>query len=419
MSTPDSSTGGLPLRPESTDIRIASKAPEYSPEPAAGETSLSLSPTIRNESASRRTFFTRQDDITLTFVRQVEDVAVPRYGRAGCIAGEVRLASTFGVAGVSLELEGKIVIDLEERLPIFTYRFLKIPLPLWEKDANEKAPPFAIPFRIDLPETFKDDDGKELPLPPSYEPSFESASLKDLYVQCSYTLSVRMARTRFLPSKMMVQRLTYEPRTVPPAHTLSFPFPYLSVTDEVTPLGWRRYDETVVAHTGFRDIHCQLFTPASRVYSMRSGPIPYFLRIRSRQDSVAALLGDAAPVPSSSPRSRWSRSHASHPTTYAIEIRVKRQVSIVAGGVSATRSYMIGKGTLRDVPPVYEPNQEEATVDYEGEIQIEPTVTVGGFDVGKLSIADFFIFSIKASDPRKAAFDELTHSHAIRIVTGL
>lgn len=55
--------------------------------------------------------------------------------------------------------------------------------------------------------------------------------------------------------------------------------------------------------------------------------------------------------------------------------------------MSTSRSYAIGKGTLRDVPPVYQPYQDESTVDYEGEIQIEPTVVVGGFDVGKLSIA--------------------------------
>lgn len=101
------------------------------------------------------------------------------------------------------QLEGKIGIDLEERLPTFTYRFLEIPLTLWEKGAtDEKAPPFAMQFKIDLPETFTDGEGKEHPLPPSYE--LDSNSLDDFHVQCSYTVSVRMARSRFLPSKLCV-----------------------------------------------------------------------------------------------------------------------------------------------------------------------------------------------------------------------
>ena len=120
---------------------------------------------------------------------------------------------------------------------------------------------------------------------------------------------------------------------------------------------------------------------------MKSGPIPYFLRLRGRSESMSALLGHASTPPSASPRSRWSRSHVSHPTTYDIEVHIKRQVSIAVGSVGASRSYTIGKGSLRDVPPVYEPEGEETTVDYEGEIQIHPTVSVGGFDMGKLSIA--------------------------------
>ena len=88
---------------------------------------------------------------------------------------------------------------------MFTYHFLKIPLSLWEKAVTgEKSPPFAMSFKFDLPETFVNDEGKELPLPPSYEPEMESVNLKDLYVQCSYTMSVKMARSRFLPSKLYV-----------------------------------------------------------------------------------------------------------------------------------------------------------------------------------------------------------------------
>ena len=58
----------------------------------------------------------------------------------------------------------------------------------------------------------------------------------------------------------MVQKLNYDPRTVPPPHTLMYPFPYQSVTDDTVPHGWRKYEEVVVArpHTGFRDIQCQV-----------------------------------------------------------------------------------------------------------------------------------------------------------------
>ena len=58
----------------------------------------------------------------------------------------------------------------------------------------------------------------------------------------------------------MIQKLNYDPRTVPPAHTLMYPFPYLSVTDDTMPHGWRRYDEAVVARpqSGLSNVHCQV-----------------------------------------------------------------------------------------------------------------------------------------------------------------
>jgi hypothetical protein len=73
-----------------------------------------------------------------------------------------------------------------------------------------------------------------------------------------------------------------------------------------------------------------------------------------------------------------------------IRVYIKRQVAGSARGEKLARSYVIGEATLRAVPPGSSPGgcvpANEVAVDYEGELSISPKVTVGGFNIGRLSV---------------------------------
>ena len=74
-----------------------------------------------------------------------------------------------------------------------------------------------------------------------------------------------------------------------------------------------------------------------------------------------------------------------------IDITVKRQIVLSVDGHSMARSYTIGTGSMRSVPPGYVPQGADPdrllTVDYEGEIKFAPNVSVGGFDIGRIRVS--------------------------------
>lgn len=74
-----------------------------------------------------------------------------------------------------------------------------------------------------------------------------------------------------------------------------------------------------------------------------------------------------------------------------ITVSIQRQIVVNDGtGARIARSYTIGNGSLRSVPPGYTPPDvsevDEVTVDYEGEIRFIPDLSVGSFDMGILRV---------------------------------
>ena len=117
--------------------------------------------------------------------------------------------------------------------------------------------------------------------------------------------------------------------------------------------------------------------------------VPFFLQIRGPGPSMLALYNSQGQTNQSLAR-RLLRIEHTPRTAPQVAITVKRQVVLHLDGLDVARSYIIGTGSMRTVPPGYVPTSVESdilTTDYEGEIQFTASVTVGGFDVGRMRVS--------------------------------
>lgn len=146
----------------------------------------------------------------------------------------------------------------------------------------------------------------------------------------------------------------------------------------------------VVQHdtSAYPDGYFEFFIPSVRVFTRRD-MVPFFLQLRGTSSSMLALYS-----PGNKSEEGLARRllRMAHTTTSApqISVSIKRQVVLNTDGTEVARSYTIGSGSMRPVPPGYVPPGSESdliTMDYEGEIQFASHVTVGGFDVGKVRIS--------------------------------
>jgi hypothetical protein len=90
-----------------------------------------------------------------------------------------------------------------------------------------------------------------------------------------------------------------------------------------------------------------------------------------------------------------SRTADEQVSTPQIRVYIKRHLVVTVNGQRITRTYNIAEGELRPIPPgsgvLGEPVSEDEAVDYEGEIKCDPSVTVGGFNVGRLGVLVSFL----------------------------
>ena len=117
--------------------------------------------------------------------------------------------------------------------------------------------------------------------------------------------------------------------------------------------------------------------------------VPFFVQIRGNSTSVLALYGQSD--------EGWvhrllhiAQNVASAPR---IMVTVKRQVVVNTKPGSKSklvRSYMVGTGSMRPVPPGYMPpgvEPDALSVNYEGEIRFISSLSTGSFDIGSLRIS--------------------------------
>ena len=117
--------------------------------------------------------------------------------------------------------------------------------------------------------------------------------------------------------------------------------------------------------------------------------VPFLVQLRGTGASISVLYGlETRGDVRLSPRLlRESQTRSAAPE---ITITIRRQVIVRINGFDLARSYTIGTSLIRPVPPGYSPpgmDIDLLTVDYEGEIQLSPDLTVGGFDIGVLRVS--------------------------------
>lgn len=287
-----------------------------------------------------------------------------------------------------------------------------------------------LPFELVLPETYLDRvDERTRPLPPSYDPHTDGITMKSLSARVEYRIVIRVTKAKlgkmlWKPSKSLAVRVNYAPRSRPHQPILASPFPFLTGTLKSLPEEWMQVCTTMSATERaphLSDIDCHLFIPAVQIYG-KTDSIPFFFQLRAPAASLQALLRPVTPSMSALALRRMHTASSADPAEPTLRVFIRRQVVVTARGQRLARSYVIGEGALREVPPGAAPvhiGVEDGceAVDYEGEICCGPDVTVGGFSTARLTVADFLMLSIAPAGASVDSFVEVNKAHPIRIVT--
>ncbi|KAJ7791226.1 hypothetical protein B0H14DRAFT_2936568 [Mycena olivaceomarginata] len=320
-----------PLPPYYRPCR-GSVIPPYSPEPSAGEESLSRPSPIRSP---RGEFVQSNGRITLTLKEQAENSAAPTYAPGGLVTGKISIQGSESVTEVVLKLTGRL--DLAASNGGQPTELVKDSYTVWSDSMRFLCPP-SIPFSFIFPSTFKDGD-QTWPLPPSLR--IAPPGKPFTYVKCTYTLSVVVSTA------------------LHPRFSL-----------------WR-------GEKTLKNIQCSLFIPSVLIYGL-SDSIPFHLQ---SSGPAAILKGMIQPL--------FAESKTQHPVRVHITRRVSllvrgerqhRNIDIGEGVLSILPPPCYSE--LLD--------PRDASVDWAGVIQCNDITATGTFDSGILYVKDFVVVSIPA-----------------------
>ncbi|CDO77139.1 hypothetical protein BN946_scf184657.g14 [Trametes cinnabarina] len=373
------------------------RIPSYSAEPHEYEQRLAWSRPPRRPAGD----FVKQSkggNVSLRLFAQEDSVSLPVYGTGEAVEGAVDLAKTEGVNAVEVKVSQGVVQDrsgAELNLPFLsiqiegTLRLIEVAeggttthklclskLTLWNKDAGSGPCPSSLNFSLTLPTTFS--DGRDTyPLPPTHEVHLSGVPGFDAKVEYGVSATVVKGKTSTLlrlGNSTISTPFVYHPRSRPAS---PLPEPMRQSYDTfkfVESPQWHCWEATMRAKSASaKDIHCQLYIPATRVFSITQ-PIPFHIMFSSSAFSLAAYLpyGPTANILS--------------PSKHFTHIRVLRQ------SVVDVRNAMV-LGTKTDI----------WRVDVIGEADFRHS--------------DFIELSMVPPEPSKAPFREMRLVIPIRLVT--
>ncbi|KAI0770205.1 hypothetical protein C8Q74DRAFT_881395 [Fomes fomentarius] len=386
-----------------------SRTPTYSAEPQAFEQRLALNRPTPRPSGN---FVKQSRNVSLRLFAQEDNVSLPVYGCGASVEGEVGLSKTDGVLAVEIKIEGSLVLREVAEGGTTTYRLCLSKVALWSKETDSEPCPNALKFSLTLPTTFS--DGKDTyPLPPTHDvhlsgvPGFEAT--------IDYSVSATATKTKNKAPALNLLRLgggtvstrfIYYPRSrpavpLPPPMRQSFDtFKFIETPD------WQCWESTMKARLpGGKDILCQLYLPASRVFNFTQA-IPYHVIFSSSAFSLAAYLPYGPTATILAPNKHFTR------------IRVRRQSivdvrnSLVLGTkTDIWRVDTIGEGEFKHA------GDGSDWLCFNGEIRLDQEIKVGGFKAAGLSVKDFIEFTMAPPDPPKAPFSEMRLVVPIRLTT--
>ncbi|KAJ7914479.1 hypothetical protein B0H13DRAFT_2002787 [Mycena leptocephala] len=354
-------------------------SPCYSQDPACDETRLDLSPRIGTRLLPTGIFTKACSSTTVVLFNQEPTIRVPSYGRQGSVRGSVIFEQDANhVCEVVAKLEGRLEITTADSGALTTKVFFT------------SSCPGTIDFTCDFPATFQH-QGRDYPLPPSYIARFPG--FPSLFAKCTYSLTISVTKDRRLgflsKTKSIHVPLEYSPQTFP-ARGIA-PSPYFLSAVKTMPEEWHQSSFS----STLSPIQCQAFIPSVKVFGL-SDIIPLHVQLSGPVSSLRELV-----LPPNQ-----SSSEIEHATW-----RVQR----------------IGEGHSRPLPPVvnFDCDCRSAcicdtsveTVDWDGEVKCDSTVTVGGFQAAGLTVKDFIVVEIVPPNAVLSPLLTIQHAIPIRFVT--
>ncbi|KIK57791.1 hypothetical protein GYMLUDRAFT_86670 [Collybiopsis luxurians FD-317 M1] len=406
--------------------------PSYSPHPLEGETFLDETRRAHSSSYLTGIFTKHVGNITISLLDQDQDVDVPSDGRHGLLTGIINFDPSLNiedVVEVVLKVEGRIKLNISGSNAVSkAVEIVDDQYELWSThvpgSSTSAECPRSISFSAILPNNFRD-EGRELPLPPSYE--LRHIGITDLSVKCTYTLRaiVKTHGSLWNHRKIVSTPFIYRPRKRPPQPIISMPF--LS-TVKALPEEWFQATTVLKARPSVKlnSIDASIFVPAVRSFGVRDW-FPYHIQLSGTIASLKEFYSHAQ----YKPEKKSTLSSSTIPfcgrlnnLMLNMSVSLRRQVWAELKGQSVWKSSLIGTGTLTALPPSITLDSDlsnrvqdsEMTLDWESEVQCREDVRVGHFDAGKISITDFLVFSI-ASKPNQGAFNALQIIVPISLVT--
>ncbi|KAH9922872.1 uncharacterized protein BXZ73DRAFT_51201 [Epithele typhae] len=397
------STASLPTyAPPPTDF---ARTPTYSAEPQAYEQRLALNlPTARPSSD----FVKQAKNVGLRLFAQENNASLPVYGCGADVEGAITLAKTEGITSVEAKIEGNLILREVAAGGTTAHKLCLSRVTLWSKDSSTEPCPRSLKFCLTLPTTFNDEKDT-YPLPPTH--NVHLAGMPGFNATIEYRVSAIVSYTK----AATVLRLGNG--------TVSTPFVYLPRSRPAVPLpppmrqgrnsskfieddDWRLSEAVMKARlAGGKDIHCQFYIPATRVFSVTEA-VPFHVMFQSSAFSLAAFLPYGPTASILAPNKQFTR------------VRVLRQsiVDVRNELISGTKTDMwrvdtIGEGEFRHA------GDGPDWLCFSGEIRLDKGVKVGGFKAGGLNIKDFIELSMIPPEPARAPFSEMRLVIPIRLTT--
>ncbi|KAI0077850.1 hypothetical protein K474DRAFT_1041851 [Panus rudis PR-1116 ss-1] len=385
-----------------------SRTPSYSAEPHEYEQRIALN---RSQTRPPSGDFVKQSKsagISLRLTAQ-DSASLPVYGCGASVDGKVDISKPEGVFGVEVKIEGSLRLKEIAEGGTTTHKLCLTKLSLWSKDRQSGPCPSSVPFSIALPTTFS--DGRETyPLPPSHEAHLSGVPGFRATIDYSVTAYVFRGRAaQLLPiknSNVVSTPFIYYPRSrpavpLPSPMILTRSFPGVLEVSE-----WICFDGVMPARSrNVSDITAKLYIPSSRVYCI-SEPIPFHLSFTGSTQSLASFLPYAPSTSPVSPGRKHTRIQVLRQSTVDV-----RNETVMGTKTDIWRVVSIGEGTFKHAVdgPTF--------MSFVGEINIDPSVKVGGFKAGGFSIKDCLVLSMTPPDPTKTPFHELRSVVPIRLTT--
>ncbi|KDQ62637.1 hypothetical protein JAAARDRAFT_189931 [Jaapia argillacea MUCL 33604] len=392
-------------------------APCYSSEPSPDEQRLEFTGRPRPRRPLPSGAFLKQSKkFTLVLKEQETGARLPSYGRNAALNGEIHLhCPTDKVAAVEVKLEDRLALTTAEG-GSQTTTILSNSHTIWRDGPTYSSCPSVIPFIIIFPPSCTVGD-RTFTSPPSYNVAFPG--VPGLYAKCAYTVTVFITEYQSLgffkrhKSSHLRTHMMYQPRTRPPQPILPSSLSFRSIV-KTSPEEWFQVICQMDARTnsGFAPIDCHLFIPAIQIYAI-SDTIPFFLQLRAPKESLQAFM---RPTPSEkiTPGVRAG----GKPT---VRVFLYRQITAEVRKKKARKICVIGEGELRPLPPEESAQSPchlaDESLDWEGEVKCDESVTIGGFKIGPLVVEDFIVLSLVPPYPQASPLVELQHAHPIHIVT--